>query len=172
MKRISAWISLEPRLSQGSEPTTPSQTTAASGPSEAPAARDQHQESVGTSPHPAGESRSSCWLSRTNSVFQNVSTENSKTTPSCNLQDDLGVVHSPDADVGHVKAKFDVEDCSEGSLRRDVAAKVHAARECKRLLDTGRRAFLEDMLGLDSELVHFVGKDVTPENVLLLAYQR
>lgn len=49
--------------------------------------------------------------------------------------------------------------------------KARAARECKRLLDHGRKAFLEDRLGLRSEVVHFVEKEVTPENALLLAFR-
>lgn len=49
--------------------------------------------------------------------------------------------------------------------------KARAARECKRLLDHGRKAFLEDRLGLRSEVVHFVEKEITPENALLLAFR-
>lgn len=49
--------------------------------------------------------------------------------------------------------------------------KAKAARECKRLLDAGRRAFIEERLGLTSEIVHFVGKDITPENALLLGFR-
>eukprot|EP00903_Cladosiphon_okamuranus_P022259 g20469.t1 len=48
--------------------------------------------------------------------------------------------------------------------------KVTAARECKRLIDRGRRAFIEERLGLASEVVHFVGREVTPENALLLGF--
>ena len=46
-----------------------------------------------------------------------------------------------------------------------------AARECKRLLDRGRQAFLEWEVGLRSEMLHFVGKEVTPENALLLGFR-
>lgn len=52
------------------------------------------------------------------------------------------------------------------------AEKARAARECKRLLDRGRRAFVEERLGLESEVVHFVGREVTPENALLLGFRR
>ncbi|CAN0386425.1 unnamed protein product, partial [Ectocarpus sp. 13 AM-2016] len=49
--------------------------------------------------------------------------------------------------------------------------KAAAARGCKRLLDRGRTAFIEERLGLRSEIVHFVGSDVTPENALLLGFR-
>lgn len=51
------------------------------------------------------------------------------------------------------------------------AEKSRAARECKRLIDRGRRAFIEERLGLKSEVVHFVGREVTPENALLLGFR-
>ncbi|CAM9849682.1 unnamed protein product, partial [Scytosiphon promiscuus] len=51
------------------------------------------------------------------------------------------------------------------------AEKAKAARECKRLLDRGRMAFIQARLGLRSEIVHFVGRDITPENALLLGFQ-
>ncbi|CAN0322389.1 unnamed protein product, partial [Hapterophycus canaliculatus] len=51
------------------------------------------------------------------------------------------------------------------------AEKAKAARECKRLLDRGRMAFIEARLGLRSEIVHFVGREITPENALLLGFR-
>ena len=52
-----------------------------------------------------------------------------------------------------------------------VAEKASAARECKRLLDGGRMCFLQERLGLQSEVVHFVEREVTPENALLLGFR-
>ena len=52
-----------------------------------------------------------------------------------------------------------------------AAEKASAARECKRLLDGGRMAFLQERLGLRSEVVHFVEREVTPENALLLGFR-
>lgn len=49
--------------------------------------------------------------------------------------------------------------------------KAKAARECKRLLDAGRRTFIEEQLGLTSEIVHFVGRDISPENAVLLGFR-
>lgn len=51
------------------------------------------------------------------------------------------------------------------------AARAVAARECKRLLDRGRVWFVQEKLGLTCELVHFVEREVTPENALLLAFR-
>lgn len=53
----------------------------------------------------------------------------------------------------------------------NAAEKATAARMCKRLIDKGRQAFLERELGLEVELVHFVDREVTPENALLLGFQ-
>lgn len=52
-----------------------------------------------------------------------------------------------------------------------VAEKASAARQCKRLLDGGRMSFLQERLGLRSEVVHFVEREVTPENALLLGFR-
>lgn len=52
-----------------------------------------------------------------------------------------------------------------------AAQKARAARECKRLLDVGRMEFVEEQLGLRAEVVHFVERDVTPENALLLGFR-
>lgn len=52
-----------------------------------------------------------------------------------------------------------------------AAEKAAAARMCKRLIDRGRQVFLEQELGLQVELVHFVDREVTPENALLLGFQ-
>lgn len=52
-----------------------------------------------------------------------------------------------------------------------AAEKARAARECKRLLDRGRVAFVEERLGLRAEIVHFVGKEISPENALLVGFR-
>lgn len=52
-----------------------------------------------------------------------------------------------------------------------AAAKATAARDCKRLLDRGRVWFVQGKLGLTCEIVHFVEREVTPENALLLAFR-
>lgn len=53
--------------------------------------------------------------------------------------------------------------CAHGDTER-----VRAGRACKRLLDEGRRLFLEE-LGYEARLVAYVGPETTPENIALTA---
>jgi tRNA:m4X modification enzyme len=63
--------------------------------------------------------------------------------------------------------------------RRGASSEASAARECvrvgrmaKRLLECGRVAYMRSKLNLNASLVHFCPASVTPENVLLIAWQR
>lgn len=54
--------------------------------------------------------------------------------------------------------------------RGDVAARRRLGMMAKRVLDLGRVAWLRDTLELpDAMLVHYIGKEVTPENIAIIA---
>lgn len=56
-------------------------------------------------------------------------------------------------------------------LALTAAEKARAARQCKRLLDRGRAVFVEERLRLETAMVHFVAREITPENALLLGFR-
>lgn len=57
---------------------------------------------------------------------------------------------------GHVAGEWPA-----GFQALSLRAKGQAARDRKRLMDRGRMAFIEESLGLTSEVAHFVGKQVS-----------
>ena len=64
-------------------------------------------------------------------------------------------------------------DGSLGELRvHKGGTRLKAGWECKRLIDAGRVDFIRRELGMNAELVVYCDESVSPENVLLLFWQR
>jgi tRNA:m4X modification enzyme len=56
-------------------------------------------------------------------------------------------------------------------LLSSFSSRARLGRMCKRLIDFGRMHYIRTQLHLQSRLVRFIDSSVTPENVLLIAYQ-
>ncbi|CAN0143904.1 unnamed protein product [Ectocarpus sp. 8 AP-2014] len=218
MRRISAWISLEPdagarknnRYPDDRHPgvtsspsfsrKTPGDTMSVAAGSRRPAAETRKLEPVlepggGDCPRPGereadgwsgdgpGEAREGTWTEQfsgegEDSLERAGETNRSHsssppwyTTPAPSLMtaSTPSSLQSPTSD--NTNADTSIGDGSEMLAPLTPSEKAAAARGCKRLLDRGRRAFIEERLGLRSEIVHFVGSDVTPENALLLGFR-
>ena len=64
-------------------------------------------------------------------------------------------------------------ECASGRL--DALSTLERAvlgRRCKRLIDFGRVVYVQRVLGLQCELLHYCDAGTTPENALLLAWRR
>jgi hypothetical protein len=58
----------------------------------------------------------------------------------------------------------------EGGVEVDVERRVAIGRACRRLIDYGRLQFLR-RLGFRAEVVYYCHTELTPENVLLIAWR-
>ncbi|CBJ31916.1 conserved unknown protein [Ectocarpus siliculosus] len=231
MRRISAWISLEPdagarknnRYPDDRHPgvtsspsfcrKTPGETASVAARSRRPAAETRKLEPVlepggGDCPRPGereaygwsgggpGEAREGTWTEQlcgeredslerareTNRGHSSSPPWHTTPAPTFMTASTPSSLHSPTSDNANANTSIgdgsDVLDAntsigngSEVLAPLTPSEKAVAARGCKRLLDRGRRAFIEERLGLRSEIVHFVGSDVTPENALLLGFR-
>ncbi|CAM9211700.1 unnamed protein product [Ectocarpus sp. 12 AP-2014] len=219
MRRISAWISLEPDAGarknnrypddrhpgKTSSPSflrkIPGETASVAAGSLPPAAETRKLEPVlepggGDAPRPGereadvcsgggpGEARERTWTEQFSGEGENSLDRAGRTNgghsisppwyataaPSFNMSASTpSSLQSPTGD--NANANTSIGDGSEVLVPLTPSEKAAAARGCKRLLDRGRRAFIEERLGLCSEIVHFVGSDVTPENALLLGFR-
>ncbi|CAM9650899.1 unnamed protein product [Ectocarpus sp. 4 AP-2014] len=219
MRRISAWISLEPdagarknnRYPDDRHPGVPSspsfsrniagETASVAVGSRRPAAESRKLEPVlepggGNCPRPGeheaggwsgggpGEAREGTWTEQSSGEGEDSLERAGETNgghsssppwyataaPSLNMPASTpSSLQSPTSD--NANANTSIGKGSEVLVPLTPSEKVAAARGCKRLLDRGRRAFIEERLGLHSEIVHFVGSDVTPENALLLGFR-
>ncbi|CAB1116556.1 unnamed protein product [Ectocarpus sp. CCAP 1310/34] len=219
MRRISAWISLEPdagarknnRYPDDRHPGVtfslsfprkiPGETASVAAGSLRPAAETRKLQPVlepggGDGPWPGereadscsgggpGEAREGIWTEQfsgegenslerageTNGGHSSSSPWHATAAPSLNMSASTpSSLQLPTSD--NANASTSIGDGSEVLVPLTPSEKAAAARGCKRLLDRGRRAFIEERLGLCSEIVHFVGSDVTPENALLLGFR-
>jgi hypothetical protein len=74
------------------------------------------------------------------------------------------------------RACEDGESCKDIGLRMEYesmsyAERVDLGRKCKRLIDYGRVEFIRKELKMNATLVHYTEEDITPENVLLIAWR-
>lgn len=214
MRRISAWISLEPdagarknnRYPDDRHPGVtsspsfsrkiPGETASVAAGSRRPAAetrklepgggdcpRPGEREADGYSGGGPGEAREGTWTEQfsgegedslerageTNGGHSPSPPWHATAAPSLMSASTPSSLQSPTSD--NANANTSIGDGSEVFVPLTPSEKAAAARGCKRLLDRGRRAFIEKRLGLRSEIVHFVGSDVTPENALLLGFR-
>jgi tRNA:m4X modification enzyme len=72
----------------------------------------------------------------------------------------------------HEKQIDTLHEPSQAFPWKDYMFRERLGRMCKRLIDVGRIHFIEQSLGMHCRLVTYVSRDVTPENVVLVAYPK
>ena len=79
------------------------------------------------------------------------------------------------ADVEKVNKRGEEKECTDDEDDTDLlssyASRAKLGRMCKRLIDFGRMHYIRTHLHMEARLVRFIDAAITPENVLLMAYQ-
>lgn len=154
MRRVSAWINLEPLVAATVEPLSEEGEPHSSTPTR------EGREGISQPP--------SCTAPSGTVVHDPNGPRNANGTCGC---EDGNIRPEGAMEAEAQGADGAAQDGPRGFPALSAAEKAAAARECKRLLDRGRMWFVEKRLGLRCEIVHFVERTVTPENALLLGFR-
>jgi tRNA:m4X modification enzyme len=89
---------------------------------------------------------------------------------------DRGREDDPNTDPDWEHGNKDRSEADESEKRTEYesmsyAERVDLGRKCKRLMDYGRVEYIRRELKMNATLVHYTEEDVTPENVLLIAWR-